>query len=170
MILHKSVRSRTLIKRTNKQKKNHPQRQTQQQKEMLRISSPSLQHVVTTTSSRKEDARKSKKSRPPGTWFFCSLVYLFLPWDLLSVQTPLRSSSTARRWAPTVAQCPACLWACAARGKLALGPCSRWLNRRSDQNCAPSHGPSRWRPSAPPAVHRKRDVTLRRWEGVGHVS
>lgn len=97
---------------------------------------------------------------PLGTFTFAMLSpCLLLPWG--SLQWNPMTSSTARRWAPTVAQCPAFLSACEARGKPGLDPCSRWMCRRSDRNSAPSLGLFQWPPSAPLAVHRKKEISLR---------
>lgn len=87
--------------------------------------------------------------------FFWRFYFFFLiPLSLrfLGRLRSSRSSSRARTWGPTVAPCPACRSACAARGRPGPGLCSRWWHRSSDRNSAPSPGPSRSSPSAPLAV------------------
>lgn len=129
--------------------------------------SPSLQHVVKITSFRNEENVQVKIQWQsalsilsiPGNIHRCSSVFLCLPWGYPRWD-PV-TSSTARRWAPTVAQCPACLSACAARGKPGLDPCSQWLHQKSGRNSAPSRGPFQWPPLALRAVHRKLHISLK---------
>lgn len=106
-------------------------------------------------------------------WVLLKVLFFFLIPLSLRFLGRLRSSSRARTWGPTVAPCPACRSACAARGRPGPGLCSRWWHRSSDRNSAPSPGPSRSSPSAPLAVESNnaslgkhdwvlhKDITLR---------
>lgn len=87
-----------------------------------------------------------KDSKRDSTALWCwPRLWAQLPWDPAT-------SSTARRWAPTEAPCPACRSAGAARRKPGRDPRWRWWRRRSGRSCAPSLGPFPPLSSAPRAV------------------
>ena len=98
-------------------------------------------------------------------WKSCDYLLFLLLFTGLKPEAPRPrdpvTSSTARTRAPTVAQCPACLSACAARGKPGLDPCSQWSRQKSGQSCAPSRGPFRWPSLAPRAAHRIRNIVFK---------
>lgn len=159
MTLHKAEINKNFLKwNKTKKKKTHNDTNTTNQKPKKKESIPQL--LCKHGKCASEIQWPSAMSILHFFFFFFTslqqhLKLLFFSFHLLSL--PEFLPSTARRWAPTVAQCPACLSAGAARGTPAPGPRSRWSHQSSGRSCAPSHEPFRWPPSGPQAEHRQRE-------------